>query len=103
MAGLRCPWRSPRWLWGPLALGARFQFLDQRVNLASAVLNVGREIGSSSDDHADALDLDVGDARALAGVAHVPFDLDGLAVALVEAAVDHGDAVGAGRDLAQGE
>ena len=82
---------------------AGFQLLDQRLDLAAVVLDVGIEIGTSSHDHADALDLDVGDARALAGIAHLPLDGDRLAVGLVELAVDHRDAVGPGGDPADDE
>src|SRR5439155_9348351 len=86
-----------------LPFGAVFQLLDQRLDFASVVLNVGREAGSSSDDHADALDFDVGDARAGAAIAHLPLDLGRLAVGLVEPAVDHRDPVGAGGNLAERE
>src|SRR5262245_5612517 len=82
------------------AFGARFQLLDQRLDLASVVLNVGREVGPSSDDHADTFDFDVGDAGSPAHVPYLPFYLDRLAVALVEPAVDHACPVGAGGNLA---
>ena len=38
-----------------------------------------------------------------ADIPHFPFDLDRLAVGLVELAVDHRDAVGPGGDPADGE
>src|SRR5262249_10494188 len=69
---------------GSSTLVPGFQFVDQRLDLAAVVLNVGSEVRTSSHDHAHAFDLDVGDAQALGGVAHLPFELHGLAVALAE-------------------
>jgi hypothetical protein len=68
-------------------------------------LNVGIEIRAHGQKHADALNLDIGDAQALTGVAHLPLDLDGLSVGLVEAAIDDSHAIGLGYYLAddQGE
>src|SRR5215831_13945348 len=61
---------------GPSALGAGLQLVDQRFDLAAVVLDVGIEIGTSSHDHADALDLHVGNAQAPAGgIAYFPFEL----------------------------
>jgi len=79
------------------------QLVDQRLNLAAVVLYVGIEIRTSSHDHADALDLDVGDTQPRRELADLPVELDGLAVGLIEAAVDDEDAVGPGRRLADGK
>ena len=68
--------------------------VDQRLHLAAVLLNVGIEVGTSSHDHADALDLDVGDAQPGRDLADLPLELDRLAAGLVEPAVDDGDAVG---------
>src|SRR5882762_4470726 len=51
------------------------QLVDQRLNLAAVVLYVGIEIRTSSHDHADALDLHIGDAQALGALADLPFEL----------------------------
>jgi len=71
-----------------LASGADFQFLDQRLDRATSVQNVGIELRTFGQEHADAGDFDVGDAGALAIVAHFPLDLDRLAAGLAEEAVD---------------
>src|SRR5690348_8036063 len=41
-------------------LGAGLQLVDQRLDLAAVILDVGIEVGTSSHDHADALDLHIG-------------------------------------------
>src|SRR3954451_17167728 len=51
---------------GPSAARARLQLADQRLDLAAVVLDERIEIRAAGHDHADALDLDVGDAQALA-------------------------------------
>src|SRR6185437_13182134 len=84
------------------SLGPAFQLVDQRLDLAAVVLDVGIEIRSSSHNHAHALDLDVDDARALPLVAHFPGDRDRLAIALVELALDERTAAPVG-DTAQGQ
>src|SRR5437763_7976747 len=86
---------------GGSAAGAGFQLLDQRLDLAAMTLDVGIEVRTAGHHHADALDLDVGDARALGALADLPLDGDRLAVGLVELAVDHRGAVGPGGDAAE--
>ena len=74
--------------------GPGLQLVDQRLDRAAVALDVGIEIGTSSHDHADALDFHVGDAQALGRIADFPLELDRLAVGLVELAVDDEEAVG---------
>src|SRR5688572_23333006 len=74
-----------------LAAGPAFQLLEQGVDFPAMVLDVGIEIRTSSHDHADALDLHIGDAVAT----DLPFELDRLAGGLVQLAVDDRRAVGA--------
>ena len=83
-----------------LPLGTGFQLVDQRFDLAAVIADVGNEIRPPGHGHADALGLDVDDARALAFIAHLPLDGDRIAVALVELAVDDGHAVSPGIDAA---
>src|SRR6266851_7092803 len=73
--------------------GPGLQFVDQRIDRTATLLDVGIKIRTSSHDHADALDFHVGDARALARIADFPFELDRLAVALAQSAVDDEQAV----------
>src|SRR5882672_1018727 len=79
---------------GLSAGGAGFQFLDQWLDGATIILNVGIEIRTSSHEQADTLDFNVGDAQPLPPVAQLPFEPDRLAGGLVEAAVDYANAVG---------
>src|SRR6266545_1257964 len=83
--------------------GPGFELVDQRLHLAAVLLDVGIEIRTSSHDHADTFDLDVGDAQPRRELADLPFELDGLAIGLVEPAIDDPDAVGPGHRLADGK
>src|SRR6478672_2143153 len=84
-------------------LGPRLELVDQRLDLAAVTGDVGIEVRAVRHDHAHTLDLHVGDAQALPRVADLPLDVDRLAVALAELAVDNGHAVGTLRDAHDGE
>src|ERR1700757_4534375 len=77
-----------------LAGDADFQFLDQRLDRATIVQNVGIERRTFGQEHADTFDSDVGDTGALTIVAHFPLDLDRQAAGVAEEAVDDPYAVG---------
>src|SRR5580700_3462541 len=83
---------------GTLTGGAGFELVDQRLDLAAVSGDIGIEVRPVSHDHAHPLDLDVGDAQALARIPNLPLDVDRLAVGLVELAIDNGHAGGALRD-----
>src|SRR5882757_3506771 len=83
--------------------GPGLQLGDQRLDHAAMTLDVGIEVGTSSHDHADALDFHVGDAQAPAGIADFPLQLDRLAADLAQLAIDDEQAVGPGRHLADSE
>ena len=76
---------------------------DQDFDVAAIARNEGAEIRAAGHDHADALDLHVGDAQTPAAVLQLPLDLDRrIAARLVEQAFDQKDAVGTGYHPADG-